>query len=302
MNEIENLYRSQSRASINTCLVQFYDDMLMSPLSLTNESLISEYALLISLLHGNIGLEIGSFVLENFSEKLSTHLQDDVSNKISDNLIRFLAYLYVFYVTNSKLMFDICRYLINLDQLNEKRLELILLLLRTIGFVLRKDNPLELKQLLQQLKTISSSSKELFTSSSTRFQYLIDTIQSLKNNDIRKLPGAFEPERIDRLRKVYQRLIKDRNTKQANMLNVDLDDLLKAKEQGRWWIVGSAWSKQNSVEKKSPKNNPIQQKFDEKILKLAKEQHMNTDIRKIVFATLLTSQVCSIDLKNRRFF
>jgi nucleolar MIF4G domain-containing protein 1 len=287
LTEIESFYRSQSRASMNSCLYQLYSDSLLSSLSLSNESLLSEHALLTCLLHTNIGIEIGSFILENILQKFVEHINDDVSNKINDNLIIFVSYLYSFYMTNGKILFDIARYLLNFDQLNEKRLELILLLLKTIGFVLRKDNPLELKSFLQELRTACSTST-LLSSSSKRIEFMMDTITSLKNNDVRKLPGGFEPERIDRLRKLYRTLVKDKTVQQANMLNVGLQEFLNAKEEGRWWIVGSAWQKPVSQDKKDKKND---QQFNDTITKLAKQQHMNTDVRRLIFGTLLTSEV-----------
>lgn len=117
------------------------------------------------------------------------------------------------------------------------------------------------------------------------------TIKSLKNNYLRKLPGGFEFDRIDRLRKVYRNLVKDKTVQQANMLNVGLDDFLNAKEQGRWWIVGSAWQKQNVQDNGKKKKNQGEELFNEKIRKLAKQQHMNTEIRRLIFGTLLTSEV-----------
>jgi nucleolar MIF4G domain-containing protein 1 len=289
--EIETIYRSQSRASTNSCLYQLYHDTLLSSLSLTNESLLAEHALLISLLHTNIGLEIGSYLFENFSQIFIEHINDPISNKINDNLIIFLSYLYAFYMTNNKVIFDIARYLLNNDQFNEKHLELILLLLKTIGFFLRKDNPLELKTFLQELRTVCSSSTSLISSATKRLEFMMDTIKSLKNNDVRKLPGGFEPERIDRLRKIYRNLVKDKILQQANMLNVGLNDYLNVNEQGRWWIVGSAWQKQTIQDKDKNKSTKINQQFDQKINKLAKQQHINTDVRKLIFGTLLTSEV-----------
>ena len=286
--EIETLYRSQSRASINSCLYDLYHESLLSSLSLTNESLLAEHALLASIIHANIGLEIGSYLFEKLSQIFIEHINDEISNKINDNLIRLVSYFYAFHMTNGKIIFDIARYLLNNEQFNEKRLELILLLLKTVGFVLRKDNPLELKTFLQELRTVCSSST-LVSTASKRLEFMMDTIKSLKNNDVRKLPGGFEPERIDRLRKLYRNLIKDKSAQETNMLNVGLDDYLNVNEQGRWWIVGSAWQKQ-SIQNKN-KTTKVEQQFDEKINKLAKKQHMNTDVRRSIFGTLLTSEV-----------
>lgn len=275
---------------INSCLYQLYRDSLLSSLSLTGESLIAEHALLACLLHSNIGLEIGSYLLENFLPVFIEHINDEVSNKTNDNLLLFISYLYAFHMTNGKLLFDIARYLLDIDQLNEKRLELILLLLKTIGFILRKNDPLELKTFLQELKTKCSSST-LLISSSKRVEFMMDTIKSLKNNDVRKLPGGFEFERIDRLKKIYRNLVKDKTSQHVNILNVGLKDFLNVNQRGRWWIVGSAWQKETPHYNKDNLNQPTEQQFDERIKKLAKKQHMNTDIRRVIFGTLLTSEV-----------
>ena len=124
----------------------------------------------------------------------------------------------------------------------------------------------------------------------------MDTIKSLKNNDVRKLPGGFEPERIDRLRKIYRNLVKDKTVQQANMLNVALEDYLNVKEQGRWWIVGSAWQKQSLQDKQQTKPQNIEHPFSQKLTKLAKQQHMNTAVRKLIFGTLLTSEVGTMQI------
>lgn len=280
---------------MNTCLSQLFNDTLLPSKALSNDSLLSEHALVACLLHANIGLEVGSFLLEALLVQFTEHLRDDVETKILDNLLIFISYLYAFHMTNSKLIFDLGRELLNVDELNEKRLEVILLLLKTIGFLLRKDNPLELKAFLQQVRSASAS----LSPSSKRVQFMMETITSLKNNDIRKLPGAYEPERIDRLRKVYKSLVKDKNVQQANLLNVGLEDFRLAKERGRWWIVGSAWQKPIEPKKSAP--TLLEEQVDDKIRLLAKQQHMNTDIRRSIFATLLTSQVCQIDDRHSSF-
>ncbi|CAF4558923.1 unnamed protein product, partial [Rotaria sp. Silwood2] len=200
--EIESIYRSQSRSTMNSCLYQLCHDSLLSSLSLTDQ-------------------KVESYLLENFLQIFIQHINDEVSNKINDNLFIFISYIYAFYMTNGKIIFDIARYLLNIDQLNEKRLELILLLLKAIGFVIHKDDPLQLKTFLQELRTKCSSST-LLTPSSKCLEFMTDTIKSLKNNDVRELS------------------VKDKTLDKTNILNVGLQDFLNVKEQERWWIVGSA--------------------------------------------------------------
>ncbi len=39
-----------------------------------------------------------------------------------------------------------------------------------------------------------------------------------------------------------------------NQLRISLEDLLNADEQGRWWLVGSAWAGKDETQKPSGRN------------------------------------------------
>lgn len=68
--------------------------------------------------------------------------------------------------------------------------------------------------------------------------------------------------------------------------------LCLADNKGRWWIIGSAWK---GDEQKNTQN--VQQKkdkYDKKILEMAKKYRMNTDTRKNIFCILFTAEVYNI--------
>ena len=65
--------------------------------------------------------------------------------------------------------------------------------------------------------------------------------------------------------------------------------LIAADENGKWWIVGSAWSGPSNVNSKSvAKEHKLN--FGTKVLRLAQKQRMNTDIRKNIFCILVTAE------------
>lgn len=68
--------------------------------------------------------------------------------KECDNLVAVVAHLYNFQVVHSLLIFDILRRL--LAVFGEKDIELLLFVLRNVGFSLRKDDPLALKELIAE--------------------------------------------------------------------------------------------------------------------------------------------------------
>lgn len=83
---------------------------------------------------------------------------DDVQNKSLDNTVNVLAQLYNFKVFDAKLLYEILHKLA--DNFEEKNVECILHILRSVGFGLRKDDPLALKTLILELQKQAASASE----------------------------------------------------------------------------------------------------------------------------------------------
>lgn len=87
-------------------------------------------------------------MIKKFDQFFETHR--DVGNKILDNIVLIIAQLYNFKIFDSKLMYEILRKLA--EDSEEKCIECILHVLRSVGFILRKDDPLALKNLITDLQ------------------------------------------------------------------------------------------------------------------------------------------------------
>lgn len=61
-SQIENMYMSNSRNDMNETLTQLIFDSLIAPV-LSPERLLLEHMLLITILHANVGTEVGKFDL-----------------------------------------------------------------------------------------------------------------------------------------------------------------------------------------------------------------------------------------------
>lgn len=74
---------------------------------------------------------------------------------------------------------------------------------------------------------------------------------------------------------------------------MSMDDIIHIEERGRWWIVGSAWSATTSVLQNKTDDKCIEQtlKFSASLLQLAKRAKMNTEIRRDIFCTIMSSTV-----------
>lgn len=114
---------------------------------------------------------------------------------------------------------------------------------------------------------------------------------ALKNNDMRKIPG-YDPEPVEKLRKLQRALIRGAGSGTESQLRVSWDSVLNAEQTGRWWIVGSAWSGApmiDSSQQKAPQK-PLTGTVSAKMLELARKQRMNTDVRRNIFCTIMTSE------------
>ncbi len=58
---------------------------------------------------------------------------------------------------------------------------------------------------------------------------------------------------------------------------------------GRWWLVGSNWS-DGIVNQKNKSSSSDIGAFDANLLALARAQGMNTEVRKVIFCIIMTSE------------
>ncbi|XP_043791161.1 nucleolar MIF4G domain-containing protein 1 homolog [Apis laboriosa] len=282
VNQIEALYMTNSRNNMNNILSELVLESLISHI-ITPDRLICEHMMLIAILHANIGIEVGANFLEKLIKKFIeiTEKFQNIANKELDNIVLIISHLYNFKVFGYKLLYEILNKL--MIKFTEKEIELILLILKTVGFSLRKDDPNALKEFIQNLqqKAIHENEKN------SRVKFMLDILLAIKNNNINKIP-QYDPSHVEHLKKVIKNIIRKGNT--ITQFNVSLEDLLNVDEKGKWWIIGSAWSGSNNINDKTNLKEHNNFNFSIQILKLAQKQRMNTDIRKNIFCILMTAE------------
>ncbi|XP_072820161.1 nucleolar MIF4G domain-containing protein 1 isoform X4 [Vicugna pacos] len=232
--------------------------------------------------------QVGAHFLEAVVRRFASVYASGQEGKECDNLFTVIAHLYNFRVVQSLLIFDILRKLVG--TFTEKDIELILLMLKHVGFSLRKDDALSLKELIAETQAKASRAGGEFQDQS-RIRFMLETLLALKNNDVRKIPG-YDPEPVERLRKLQRALVRGAGSGTETQLRVSWDNILNAEQTGRWWIVGSAWSGAPMIDngqQKTPQKRPLGT-VSAKILELARKQRMNTDVRRNIFCTIMTSE------------
>ena len=120
------------------------------------------------ILHANVGSEVGAMITQSWIESFiaeydATDLTDEIENtKILENYLYFACCLYAFHVYGHDLIFNIFTKFV--ESYKVKDVELIILLLRCIGFNLRKDDPTKLKSLIVDIQKKATQDTVFFFS------------------------------------------------------------------------------------------------------------------------------------------
>ncbi|XP_071803318.1 nucleolar MIF4G domain-containing protein 1-like [Asterias amurensis] len=291
--QIEELYLVNSRNDMNELLTQLIMDSCIN-LILTGERLVMEHVMLLAILNTNIGNEVGAHFIQAAACKLD-ELYSQGGNygdgKHCDNIVLLFTHLYNFKVIHCTLVYDIIRKLV--DGFTERDIEMLLLILKNAGLMLRKDDPSSLKEIILQIQTKASTCSEEFKQQS-RVKFMLETIYAIRNNNVRKIPN-YDPAQLDHMRKILRLLIKGKghNDNDAT-LRVSLENLLMAEEKGRWWIIGSSWAGNQTTfnQDTRPKGETpgTSDKTSSLINELSRQQRMNTDLRKTIFSIVMTAE------------
>lgn len=290
LSSIEKLYLSHSRHNMQEALNHLVIESLVTPV-LSPERLLMEYNVLIAALHANIGVEVGAQFLElvvrKFDAEYGAEASSSNENKEMDNLISILAHMYNFGIVSSTVLSDI---LVKLtDRFEEKDIDLILIVLRTVGFSWRKDDPATLKEIILNLQTKAGKASE----QPPRIRFMLEILLAIRNNNMTKIPN-FDPSHTEHLKKLLRSLTN--KGLGVSKLNITYNELLSADKRGRWWIVGSAWAGQGP--KRAEDSSVIRQEstdsgesqYSASLLELARKQRMNTELRRNIFCVLMTAE------------
>lgn len=301
LGNIEALYREHRRNDVTTSITSFIIEVVSTHSALLDSHVIL-HAALVSSLHRTVGAEFAASFVQSVVSSYEHHYNALVSAISSDalgepsgkecsNLIVLLSELYNFQVISCILVYDIIRNLLSAE-LSEFVVELLLKLLRNSGQQLRQDDPSALKDIVQIVQSKTSDAETLLSS---RTRFMLETLINLKNNKVKRAATQHAGGDVtERLKKFLAGLSKTRHLMAHDPLRVTLDDLHSADTRGKWWLVGAAWSGDPLVERQESSKRALDTRdedvLESSLLKLAKKQGMNTDIRRSIFVVLMSSE------------
>ncbi|KAK0193837.1 hypothetical protein F5146DRAFT_1101683 [Armillaria mellea] len=308
LDGVEEQYRKHRRHDVTSTITALIIDGISSHSSLL-DSYVVLHAAFVSSLHKIVGIEFGIFFPrlaayfiqtlvssyekhhQTISSDPSTEVEEETNGKECSNLIVLLSELYNFQVISCILIFGIIRGILE-SKFSEFNVELLLKMLRSSGQQLRQDDPSALKEITELvLKQLS----EIGEKPSSRTLFMVETLTNLKNNKVKKLATQNQGgEAVERMKKFLSALSKKRHVASNEPLRVSLADLHSAESKGKWWLVGAAWGGDPLVDRqdtqKQAASGSSSVTSSSALLKLARKQGMNTDIRRSIFVVLMSSE------------
>lgn len=187
-NEILDLYKGHSRAVINQGILNCFEKVIIKVDYNVPVKLVSEMAILVAILHSEIGEEVGAFFIHSAIRHFDTLFNDTAnwnSSKQLNNTVIFILNLYTAGLVDSVIVYDILDKFC--DQFSqEKSIEIIDLMLKASGFLLRKDDAARMKSLIVNIQQLSSSVDQSGLSG-TRIKFVLESLTAIKNNNMAKI-------------------------------------------------------------------------------------------------------------------
>ncbi|KAH7369902.1 hypothetical protein BKA65DRAFT_444507 [Rhexocercosporidium sp. MPI-PUGE-AT-0058] len=304
--DVEKIYRENPRHHVTSILVDILLTSVCEPTSLP-DTLIILPAGFISAIYKIIGTDFGAQVIQRIVELFDEHYARGTalgnagpgaattdSSKETSNLIMLLSEMYNFQVVGSNLMFDYIKMF--LERLSELNAELLLKMIRASGPQLRQDDPSSLKVIVAMLRPAIDSAGGV-ANISVRTKFMIETINDLKNNKMKTggAASAITSEHTIRMKKILGSL-NTRTIKSSEPLRIGLKDIQESDKKGKWWLIGASWSGNaeedingSSTAEAGNRRVPAEDAGTSDLVQLAREQRMNTDIRRAIFVTIMSA-------------
>ncbi|KAF9331399.1 suppressor of glycerol defect [Podila minutissima] len=314
--DIEALYRKYPRADVTETITDMILASISSKANLL-DSFVILYATVVASLYRLVGIEFAAHFIQTLVEQFdghhalasstkSTEMTDETLSAVKQctNLIVLVSELYNMQAIACVLMYELIRWF--MTELSEMNVELVVKIVKTSGYQLRQDDPTTLKTIIQEFTVLSnqasieSGANGATAPISSRTRFLLETLTALKANRM-KGPSSTSTtsgtiaESTTRMKKFLSGLSKKRTTFPSEPMRVGLSDIRQVGTKGKWWLVGSSW-KNNMVGEENTRTSLSTSTADDMIeaedelLKLARKNKMNTDVRRSIFVVLMSSE------------
>lgn len=325
VTELDGLYRSYARNQVTSNIIDLCLDTVAARTNLT-EQIVVLYAAVLTAMHRVIGTEFGAHTLQacitrflqTYGELIRASMEgkqvpDETASAWSRtcvNIVMLLCHLFNLKLLSAGVIYDLVRLFLGQSFTNmipgvkhpksitETDIELLLRIAQSCGAQLRHADAEALMAIVDLTqKCMHDTGKELLAQSS-RARFMLEALVHLrqKGKQLARESSATS-DSVQRLNKYITGLERRRTVRAFAALQVGLQDLQDAETRGRWWLVGAAWTGRESELETTPAASERTETVDTGMTEepgvdmagLARTQGMNTDARRAVFSTLMTS-------------
>ena len=164
---------------------------------------------------------------------------------------------------------------------------------------MRQDDPSSLKEIVLLLQP--AIAKIGTDNLSVRTKFMIETINNLKNNRMKTglAASSIATEHTLRMKKTLG-LLNTRSIRTSEPLRIGLKDIRETEKRGKWWLVGASYKDETFVDEIEASHTGssdadlkdgfgITTSGAPDLLEIAKAHRMNTDVRRSIFITIMSS-------------
>ncbi|BFZ55163.1 suppressor of glycerol defect [Savitreella phatthalungensis] len=312
VSELVNLYGNNPRGTMNETLVNVLLTIVADKSGLLDQFVVV-HAAVVAALYRLGQVELAASLIQ----QLVLCIVPDYADRRAINLTSFLTELYNLHVVAVPLMYDLVRDLVaNLDEL---RVEGLLVIVRGGGSQMRSDDPTSLKEVVALVRARMNELTETKGKDavSSRAAFFVEQLNQLKNNKLSESQSLKELR--TRLRKFIGGLTPPSSSAGASAepLRVTLDDIQNIDSRGKWWLVGASYKHSHETRRKvidqvdgaAIDHNGLSSVDSEDDApkattdQVAHKLRINHPVRKQVFATIMSSrdyQECASMLSSIR--
>lgn len=306
VSELDALYQTYPRGDVTANITEQCLDTITAQMNLS-ESIVVLYAALLTAMHRIVGAEFAAHVLQAcISRFMTTYgrlLQGDshASTRECVNLVTLLCHLFNIKMLSDVILYDMVRLFLGQSfvkmvpsvadekPITEMDIELLLRVVQSSGQQLRHADAESLSAIVELTQKCMQGAPLVAESSRARF--MLEALVHLKQKG--KHLGrdvSATTESVQRLTKYISSLERKRTLRAHSALQVGLQDLQDAGQHGRWWLVGAAWTGRERETETVPMSEPeAVETSGHDMSHLARTQGMNTEARRMVFSSLMSS-------------
>lgn len=246
---------------------------------------------------------------------------DEVSVRSREcaNLVTLLCHLFNLKLVSAGMIYDLVRLVLGSSfgtmvpglsgpkSITEVDIELLLRIVKSCGAQLRQVDAESLKAIAELTKRSldDAPSSAAAVTRSSRARFMLETVMNVAQKGRPGKDALATTENMQRMAKYISTLERKRMIRTHAALQVGLQDLQDAEHKGRWWLVGAAWSGRDAADAAAPASLrafpigtahesadsvlPAEGDGEVDLAQLARSQGMNTDARRAVFSTLMSS-------------